>query len=428
VRLPHEQEIGMSNLAALVSWIVPAFVMTAAHAYGTTYVVDQQGNGQFTDIQPAIDAAQPGDVLLVLPGDYRLFRLQKGLTIIGYGHVSVNGLAWVMGIPSGETAALVHLSPSSLQVQGCSGPVIVQEFPSLQHISAAACTDLRLLETNVAPYADAGYPHGCNVDTARVELVKSTLLGSDVSCSSCTCSPYAGNGMELGAVSRVQVALSNITGGSGLACSSWSEQGANGGDGIHLGFAFNDTPVLYVTGGGLSTITGGSGGGDASLTNCTHNGLPGPGIRVSEGTLWYSGAHIVGAVGYFGVNCLPGTAAPIVGPGTANTPDDPTLDVSGDPAAGNGVQFTLRAPPGSTAILYFGRDAIVVPTPNTQIEQLTPKSRIVNLGVIPASGQAQFTWPVAVGLRAGTLLIAQAEVAYSPSDIRRTNSIPVIVR
>src|SRR5262249_5800446 len=153
------------------------------------------------------------------------------------------GLAWVMGIPSGETAALVHLSPSSFQVQSCTGPVIVQESPSLRHISAAACTDLRLLETDVAPYADAGYPHGCDVNAARVELVKSTLHGRAVSCTSCTCSPYAGTGMELGGVSRVQVALSNITAGSGLACSSWSEQGANGGDGIHLGFTINDTSV-----------------------------------------------------------------------------------------------------------------------------------------------------------------------------------------
>jgi hypothetical protein len=400
----------------------------AAPAPATTYVVDQNGSGQFLHIQPAIDFAQPGDVLLVLPGNYGAFTLQKGLTIIGYGQVSVNGLAWVMDIPAGETAALVHLSPSSFQVQSCTGPVIVQEFPSLQHISAAACTDLRLRETDVAPTVDAGYPNGCDVNAARVELVKCALLGSAETCGSGAFSAYAGNGMELGGVSRVQVALSNITGGSGLGCSSSSDRGANGGDGIRLGFAFNDTPVLYVTGGGLSAITGGDGGGDASLTDCTHNGGPGPGIRVEGGSLWYSGAQIVGGTGHFGANCAPGTGPAIFGNGTATTPDDPTLDVSGYPAPGNGVQFTLRAPPGSSAILYFGRHAIVVPTPNTQIEQLTPKSRIVNLGTIPASGQAQFTWPLALSLQAGTLLIAQAEVTYSPSDIRRTNSIPVIVR
>jgi len=90
----------------------------------------------------------------------------------------------------------------------------------------------------------------------------------------------------------------------------------------------------------------------------------------------------------------------------------------------------LRAQPGSTAILYFGRQAIVVPAPSVEIEQLTPKARIVNLGTIPANGQKTFVWPIDASLPPGTFLVAQAEVTGSSSvgPLRRTNSIPIIVR
>src|SRR5262245_15243003 len=37
--------------------------------------------GDFTDIQPAIDAALDGDVILVEPGTYTAFRLAKGVVI-----------------------------------------------------------------------------------------------------------------------------------------------------------------------------------------------------------------------------------------------------------------------------------------------------------------------------------------------------------
>jgi len=109
-------------------------------------------------------------------------------------------------------------------------------------------------------------------------------------------------------------------------------------------------------------------------------------------------------------------------------PDDPTLDVAGEMTAGRNVTFTLHARAGSTAILYFGRSAVVIRDPNTLIEQLTPKSRIENLGTIPAGGQATFTLPIAASLTPGTLFVAQAEVTISPSDIRHTNSIPIVLR
>jgi len=57
------------TLAALAS------LSLAALGSASTYVVDSSGGvgSDFTDIPPAIAAAQPGDVLLVLSGNYSGF-------------------------------------------------------------------------------------------------------------------------------------------------------------------------------------------------------------------------------------------------------------------------------------------------------------------------------------------------------------------
>ena len=43
--------------------------------------VDDDGGADFTDIQPAVDVAVPGDVILVEPGSYGAFDLDEGGTL-----------------------------------------------------------------------------------------------------------------------------------------------------------------------------------------------------------------------------------------------------------------------------------------------------------------------------------------------------------
>jgi len=53
------------------------------------WVVDAAGGGDFTDIQPAVDAAASGDLVLVRAGDYTGFEIcGKGLTIVGEGEAT----------------------------------------------------------------------------------------------------------------------------------------------------------------------------------------------------------------------------------------------------------------------------------------------------------------------------------------------------
>lgn len=166
---------------------------------------------------------------------------------------------------------------------------------------------------------------------------------------------------------------------------------------------------------------------------CTYDGFSGSGAHVEAGaTLRWSGETFYGPPSATGTGCFggPGTGI-VVHPGGTQvhpTSDDPLLSVSGIPTAGSPVQFLLEAPAGATAVLYFGRSALLVPTPNVVIEQLTQRARTVNLGTIPASQQATFTWPIAAALPAGTRLFAQAEITLPGGEVRRTNSVPVIVR
>jgi hypothetical protein len=49
-----------------------ALFLTLPHAPAATIVVDPKGGGRFTAIQPAIDSAADGDLVLVEPGEYLL--------------------------------------------------------------------------------------------------------------------------------------------------------------------------------------------------------------------------------------------------------------------------------------------------------------------------------------------------------------------
>jgi hypothetical protein len=395
----------------------------ASSALATTYVVDSNGGGQFTDIQPAIDAAQPGDVLLVLTGSYGSFTLTKGLTIIGFAAPAVAGAASILGIPPDETAVVVNFHPSLLSIGGCMGPVLVQDVSSAAHVDVQQSADVRLLRVSAQPPAGPTV-NGCTVNGSRVEIARCVFGGSDVPACTPSRPPDGGIGLRLSHTCRVQVALSQIGGGSGSLCFDNNLYGGSGNSGILLGMG----DMLFLAGGGLSHITGGGSGGDAGLFNCRHDGVSGAGIYNDGGELWYSGATIYGPPFYVGHGCQMFDGVAIGGQGgTLVTPDDPTLDVQADATAGGSAMYTLRAPPGATAILYFGRHAIVTPTPHVLIEQLTPKSRVVNLGTIPASGQATFTWPIAAGLPPGTLWIAQSEVTLASGEARRTNSVPVVL-
>ena len=95
-------------------------------------VVDASGGGHFTQIQPAIDFARAGDVIVVRAGTYGEFLLGKGVAIVGEPGSGLTpgsrgpGLIRIENVPAGEVAAVTSLGNQttfgvSLDVRACDG-------------------------------------------------------------------------------------------------------------------------------------------------------------------------------------------------------------------------------------------------------------------------------------------------------------------
>jgi len=80
------------NTHRLLLLAIPAITLFHAVAFGATWVVDPAGQGNFTSIKPAIDAASMFDTILVRPGVYaeelRIAPERSGLLLKGDGPAS----------------------------------------------------------------------------------------------------------------------------------------------------------------------------------------------------------------------------------------------------------------------------------------------------------------------------------------------------
>ena len=88
--------------------------------------------GQFSDIQPAIDAASPGDIIRVRPGLYGGFNTSKGVALLGDPGARISSLALpsVNALPAGSqfvVAGFIFESRGGLvlpSVSRCAGRVL----------------------------------------------------------------------------------------------------------------------------------------------------------------------------------------------------------------------------------------------------------------------------------------------------------------
>ena len=421
---------------ALQSLALSAFVFLAPSAVAATIIVDDDGGAgvNFTDIQPAIDFASVGDVILVHPGSYSNFTLAKGLTILGLAPgVQIAEGSRISLLPATDIVVLADLQPKDLRVLSSAGTVVLDSidfntsFPATslpQYLLVDQSDDVRI--RNSAVPSNQGNARSALVGSnSRVEVSQSLLQADHGVDSTCGLAGPGGSGAELTG-GRTHFSLSSVFGGEGggntSTCGSFCGQGAgDGGPGV-----FVSAGELFLMGLPADLIKGGM-TGVAEICLC--DGFGGTGLSAGLGSFSrFSGLTIEGGDALS--DCLSHAGVPIAGPGAVAfaSPPDPVLDFLGDPAPGAVIRWTIYGEVGAQAILYLGRFPVVTPTGGSVIEILTTTERSFDLGPIPAQGFVSQTIVVPPHLTQGFTFYSQAEVIVGGTTIKRTNSIPVVVR
>lgn len=414
---------------------------------GSTWVVDDTGGAgvDFLDIQPAVDVAVSGDLILVHPGTYGAFALGSGVTIFGTGASTprVTGQSVVAGVPGTTRAALHRMRFDELLVADSVGPVVLDalEFTplgGLQHaLVVRDCSDVRLHQCAITPgstdyYEDGG--HGATLLRSRVEFAECTVRGEnarDFDDGDNDCTSWGGDGIRA-TDAEVHVTASNVSGGHGMdhnggchVCPS-SEPG-EGGDGIEVD---GTTTLLVLTGDSTHTVLGGDGGYVGQLICSESDG--------GHGVLARAGAELVRSIP--GVTIAGGVDASGA-PSSAvrlETGGSQTIEATGrpflllgstpPPAFGGSAVFTIEGPAGTEATLFLGRRPTIIATQRDPLEILVSRQRRIPLGPMPAGGSLVKTIALPPILKQGFVFYAQAEVLLGDGTILRTNSVPIAVR
>lgn len=402
-----------------------ALVVLASPAFASTWIVDANGGpgSQFTDVGAAVVASAAGDVLVVRPGLYAPFTLDRGLSLVGGAGVVVQGPVFVIGVPGSERASLVGFQASELVVDACTGPVVVQEFHGAAHASFHASADVRLRDVPVLAPASATSGNGYDIDAARVEVVDSVVHGSDSTSNAAG----GGHGVLVTGGGFAHVLATSLMGGAGRDVFAPLQYASGGGTALVVSGTPSVPCRARITG---SALNAGSGAINWAMTNsCEYDGAPGEGAFAFQSTVWHSGTVVVAPGAQLGIHCIFFPGIPYGGSThVAPTPDDPMLRVDGAPTQGGLITFQVYGPPGAVAGLWLGRSLRVQATPPTEVESLVTNDRFFALGAIPPSGLLSRNFVVPAYLPDGFVFGAQAEIAYSPTDVRRTNSAPVVVR
>jgi hypothetical protein len=322
-------------------------------------IVDDDGSGDFLDVQSAVNAAAEGDTILVRDLQVEAFTVgTRSLAIVGLPtdgeDPTVNGELIIAGLMEGQQVVLSHLRLQGKQgPPGYTGGVALTVVDSEGSISLCDCAVTGGPGSLPGGQFGLPAPGGAGIvayNCASVTLSSCAVAGGH---GSSTGSEATDGGVGLfvssAAVSFVQT---SVEGGTGGGDSSVAEGGAGGsGVDIELGSVFIGALDVVLRGGagGAGSVQWGDGGDgaviDAFSSLQVRGGVPqggsgaaAPGSSAAHGQ---DGQAIVSAGGV--VKTLPGTLPAFTGLDAFALPGD-TLSFSvSTQGSGDGLKLLFAS-------------------------------------------------------------------------------------
>ena len=226
----------------------------------TTWVVDDNGTGDFVHIQDAVDAAASGDVIHVLAGGYAGFTIDaKSLVVAAASGASVQVAAYVI-VRNLDASQKVELEGLRIGAtfSGVGGESTVQLFDNMGSV--------RIVDCEISSYLMDGNQYGRALQCQASEDVG--VLRSDLSGGGGD--GYYWYGVEgiLASSSNLEITECTVSGGDGTASSALCVGGGYGGTALS---AFHSTIICTD-----STFQGGTGeAGNCPPLTCFPSGCPG---------------------------------------------------------------------------------------------------------------------------------------------------------